>query len=93
MHQLAHRVAIAVMTIGTVEIDSEKVVIHRTYDAEQPVNADRDQQDGQRQHRRADGKVPDFLHDASIADKPTRMRDYKTVSGFEAASELRIAGL
>jgi hypothetical protein len=104
MHDFAQGMAIAVMGMAVatamVGIDAaihihaaKVVVIHRAENAEHPVNADRDQQDGQRQHGCADGEVPDFLHDAIIADKPTGMRDYKTDYGFEAVPELDNLGL
>jgi hypothetical protein len=104
MHDFAQGMAIAIVRMSVaaamVGIDAaihihaaEMIVIHRAEDAEQPINADRDQQYGQRQHWCADGEVPDFLHDAIIADKPTGMRDYKTDYGFEAGPELDDPGL
>ena len=55
---------------------------------QQPVEADRDQEDGQRQHRCADSEFPNFLHDGIIPPKAPFLRDYKSRAGFETEGGL-----
>lgn len=51
---------------------------------QQPVKADGNQQKGQRQHRRARGKFPDFLHDSRIPADSRTFRDYKSAGELPA---------
>ena len=68
--------------VSAVTVAVEDPVARDSDKSQQPVKPDRDQKDGQRQHGRAGGKVPNFLHDMRISPDGTVFRDYKRVAGL-----------